>query len=236
MTRVLDVFSCIGLHHEGLSAAGGFQTVAFVERDEWRRERLAERYEDIQIYDDITTFRGTPGSADIVVGGPPCQRTSVVSAVWGYRTGETLWPHMLRVADEVGADRMVIEQPPGNKAWEAAVKADLERSGRHARRLEFAAADLGAPHIRRRVFILADRDLPRLESSWQAVPREIDRIARGAVDGNPWQTPYTGTVCLADGVPSGLDRKRWIRAIGDSNPPVMMTVIGRAMNGEVVAR
>jgi site-specific DNA-cytosine methylase len=91
------------------------------------------------------------------------------------------------------------------------------------------AQSLGAPHIRRRVFILAHTDLSRLQIAGSRIPSEIDRIARGTADGNPWRAPFAGRVRMADGIPGGVERRRRIEALGDSNPPAMMTVIGRAI-------
>ena len=226
--RVLDLFSCVGGHALGLHAAG-FQTVQFVERDEWRRRVLAKHFPEVPIHDDVRTYHGRPGSAQLVVGGPPCQRTSVAAAVHGYRTGESLWSDMLRIAVETGAEWVVVEQPPGNAAWEAEVTGDLARAGYRTCRRELSAAGLGGPHIRRRVFILAHRDLSRLEVAGVAIAPEADRIARRAATGNHWAEGVPGALRVADRPPYRVDRRARIEAIGDSNPPAMMTAIGRAI-------
>lgn len=226
--RTLDLFSCVGGHALGLRAAG-FETVQFVERDEWRRRVLANHFPEVPIHDDVRTFRGRPGAAQLVVGGPPCQRTSVAAAVHGYRTGESLWSDMLRIAVETDAEWVVVEQPPGNAAWEAEVTGDLARSGYHTCRRGLSAADLGAPHIRRRVFILAHRDLSRLEVAGAAIAPEAERIARGAAAGNHWSAGVPGALRVVDRPAYRLDRRRRIEAIGDSNPPAMMTAIGRSI-------
>lgn len=83
--RSLDLFSCVGCHAIGFERAG-IRTVAFCESNAWRRDRLAEQYPRTPIYDDVRTYEGD--KAEIVIGGPPCQRTSVASAINGYRTGD----------------------------------------------------------------------------------------------------------------------------------------------------
>src|SRR5262245_48695245 len=135
--NVLDLFSNIGGHALGLQAAGGFRTVQFVEIEPRRRRLLAHLFPGIPIHDDVRTFDGCP--ADLVIGGPPCQRTSVAAAIHGKRTGESLWPEMLRVGLHAGAEWFVVEQPPGNAEWEAEVTEGLARSGYHTARSEFAA-------------------------------------------------------------------------------------------------
>lgn len=201
----------------------------FVELNEQRRGLIQQRFPGVPVHDDVRTFTGVPGSADVVVGGPPCQQTSVGAAIHGKRTGESLWPEMRRIAREVAPQWIVVEQPTGHAAWEAQVRDDLGADGYHSARLEFGASDCGAPHIRRRVFILAHCCLSRLEIAWHAVPQEIDRVAGSAAAGNCWIAGPPRTVRVANGVSEWLDRNAAVEAIGDSNPPIMLTVIGRAI-------
>lgn len=169
--RVLDLFSCVGCHAIGMHRAG-FQTIQFVEVSPARRRVLARRFPGTPIYDDVRTFDASRVRADIVVGGPPCQRTSVAAAIHGYRDGASLWPDMLRAGINAEAEWFVVEQPPGNAAWEAEVIGDLSRHGRHSARIEFSVSDLGGPYPRRRVFILACTSLSRLEIARAALKEE----------------------------------------------------------------
>ena len=226
--RVVDLFSCVGGHALGLHSAG-FQTVQFVEKDEWRRKVLAHHFPEVPIHDDVRSYQPRPSQADILVGGPPCQRTSVASAIHGKRTGESLWPEMLRIADHGGYRWVVVEQPPGNSEWEATVKSGLARIGYYVAGISFSAADLGAPHIRRRVFTIAHRDLSRLQVAWSTGSSEIERIKRRATDRNPWLSSLSRTLRVDDGLSGRVDRRARIEAIGDSNPPAMMALIGKAI-------
>lgn len=227
--RVLDLFSCIGCHAAGLHAAGDFRTVQFVEKNPHRQARLSYQFPGIPIHDDVRTYSGRTGEADIIVGGPPCQNTSVAAAVHGGRTGASLWCEQQRITDRVQPEWVVVEQPPGNQYWEATVAHDLAGIGYHTARAEFAASDLGAPHPRRRVFILAHRDLSRLALAWRSIPSEIAEFARASANRNPWATPFVGPVGVDARDGRGLERQERVEAIGDSNPPAMMEVIGRAI-------
>jgi len=227
--NVLDIFSCVGGHALGLHAAGDFRTVAFCEFNPQRQELLRHQFPGVPVHGDVRTLRAERGQADMLIGGPPCQRTSVGAAITGNRTGETLWPEMLRLADELACEWIVVEQPPGNAAWEAAVARDLAGAGYFSARAEFSAADLGAPHIRRRVFILANPCVSRLALAWSAIPSEIERFARSAAAGNHWIEGPPRALRVANGVSHWLDRNAAVEAIGDSNPPGMATVIGRAI-------
>jgi DNA (cytosine-5)-methyltransferase 1 len=122
-----------------------------------------------------------------------------------------------------------VEQPPGHAAWEAEVRDDLGADGFHSARAEFAACDLGAPHIRRRVFILAHACFARLALAWSEIPREIAEAARSTAAGNHWLEGPPRALRVANGPSEWLDRNAAVEAIGDSNPPGMATVIGRAI-------
>jgi len=228
--KVLDLFSCIGCHAIGLERVGGFETVAFCEAKAWRRARLAARFPGVPIHDDVCTLEGV--SADIVFGGPPCQETSVAAAIHGYRTGDSLWPEMLRVGLDAGAEWFVVEQPSGNPDWEADVSEGLARAGRHVAKLEFEARDIGAPYERRRVFLISCSSLSRLEIAWRAGPSAIERVARAADARGAWD-PDILKALPVDARSAGefrsamsAERVEWIEALGDSNPPGMAEVIG----------
>jgi DNA (cytosine-5)-methyltransferase 1 len=224
--RLLDLFSGIGGLSLGFERAG-FRTVAFCEIDQRCRNVLAFHWPGTPCYLDA---RGMPSvDADVVAGGPPCQRTSVAAAIHGKRTGETLWPAMRSILARSGADRAVVEQPPGNAAWEAAVQADLASDGYGVSRHVIAASDVGGVNSRRRVFFVADRDRERLSLTRLAIARALDGFARGAAAGNHWSADNARAVRVVDGVPGGLDRAARIRQLGNSVIPQVAEVIGRAM-------
>lgn len=237
--RVLDLFSCIGCHSLGFHRAGGFITTRFIEANPVRRAVLERHFPGIPQHDDVRTYSGRPGEVDIVIGGPPCQATSVVAAVHGCRTGDSLWPDMLRVCLDIRPEWVVVEQPPGNAQWEANVSADLAGAGWHTARLEFEARDVGAPYERRRVFILAGTSLPRLAVAWAAGPSAIERVARSADARGAWNPGILGALRV-DARSAGemvrsesRIRRERIEALGDSNPPEMAEVIGHCLRAAI---
>ncbi len=222
--RVLDLFSCVGCHALGMHRAG-HETVMLCESNPWRRERLAQNFPGVPISDDVRTI--APPLADAVFGGPPCQATSVAAAIHGYRTGESLWSHMLAAGIAAGAEWFVVEQPPGNATWEAQVADDLSRAGRHVAVFEFGAHDVGAPYPRRRRYVVASSSLPRLALARSALPQAIERAKRTAASRGDWDPsaiPAFGMdAWRAEGV---HERRERIEALGDSNPPAMAEAIG----------
>lgn len=233
MLKSLDLFSCIGCHAIGFERAG-IETAALCEVNEWRRTRLKEQFPGTEIYEDVRTVPTT--KANVVFGGPPCQRTSVAAAIHGKRDGESLWPYMLKAGLDAGAEWIVVEQPPGNAEWEAAVSRDLCAAGFHVARLEYGASDVGAVYPRRRVYTLACTSLSRLEVAWSAVPSEIESVKRAANARAAWCPDILATLPVVaidagemDRGEMSRERKQWIEALGDSNPPEMAEVIGRAI-------
>jgi DNA (cytosine-5)-methyltransferase 1 len=230
--RSLDLFSCIGCHALGFQRAG-IETVAFCEINPVRRGVLARHFPGIPIHDDVRTL--VPPKADIIIGGPPCQATSVAAAAAGKRTGDTLWPEMLRVVLDAQPQWVVVEQPPGNAAWEAQVHDGLSDAAYHIARFEFGACDLGAPFIRRRVFVVACTMLSRLEIAWAAIPRAIEEGRRAADARGDWDPDQLATLRVDARSSGEMDRSESrvrverIEALGDSNPPHMAEVIGRAI-------
>lgn len=205
------------------------RTVQFVELNPQRRALIERQFPGTPTHDDVHTFHAVRGSAELLIGGPPCQRTSVAAAIHGKRDGASLWPEMRRIAHELAPQWIVVEQPPGNEEWEAQVRDDLGTDGFHSARAEFAACDLGAPHIRRRVFILAHPCFSRLALAWQEIPRKIAEVAGSAAAGNHWIAGPPRALRVANGPSEWLDRNAAVEAIGDSNPPQMLTAIGRAI-------
>lgn len=223
--RILDLFSCVGCHALGMRRAG-HETIALCESNPWRRERLAKNFPGVPIYDDVRTMPAV--SADVCFGGPPCQETSVAAAIHGHRTGISLWRYMLGLGVRSGVQWFIVEQPPGNAAWDAEVYRSLSSAGYHSARFEFGASDVGAPYPRRRLYIIACASLPRLEIAWQAGPSAIECAKRAAAfrgDWNPAAIPAFGVdTWRSERVD---ERRQRIEALGDSNPPAMAEVLGR---------
>ncbi len=229
--RSLDLFSCVGCHAIGFERAG-IETAALCEIEPWRRERLKEKWPEIKIYEDVQSIHNPP-AVDIVFGGPPCQRTSVAAAIHGKRSNHSLFPYMLAVGLDAKAEWIVVEQPPGNAEWTRSVQDDLAAAGYHVGEVEFGACDVGAPYLRWRHYTLACTSLPRLEIAWQAVPSAIDTVKRSADARTAWCPDILATLPVVavdagemDRGPKSRERKEWILALGDSNPPRWLRSLG----------
>jgi len=156
--KVLDLFAGIG----GFSLAAhwmGWETVAFVERDEYAQKVLAKNFPGVPIYDDVRTFNGHDyrGTADIVCGGFPCQDISAAgkqAGITGERSG--LWSELHRIVGEVRPQYVVVENVSAllGRGMDV-VLGDLSEIGYDTEWRTFSACEMGFPHARERVFIIA---------------------------------------------------------------------------------
>jgi len=228
--KSLDLFSCLGCHAIGFARAG-IETVAFCENKPERRAEIERQFPGVDVYEDVRECGVAVPFVDIVIGGPPCQRTSVAAAIHDYRTGESLWPYMLNVGLCARAEWFVVEQPPGNPLWESEVGRSLSGAGRHVAKFEFGACDVGAPYLRRRIFMVACSSLQRLEIARQSLPSAIEETKRAANARGDWDPDQLATlqVDARSAGERGMRRQKMIEALGDSNPPHMAEVIGRAV-------
>lgn len=142
----------------------GWRTVCAVEQNEYAASVLVARQNDrtlppFPIWSDVCTFDGKPwkGLVDVVSGGFPCQDISVAgngAGIDGERSG--LWREMARIIGEVQPRFVLVENSPMLvQRGLAVVISDLAALGYDAEWCCVSAQDVGAPHIRDRVWIVA---------------------------------------------------------------------------------
>jgi len=142
----------------------GWRTVCAVERDAYCAAVLAQRQNDgflrpFPIWSDITTFDGKPwrGIVDVVSGGFPCQDISCAGSgagIEGSRSG--LWKEMARIIGEVRPRYVLVENSPLLvRRGLAVVLSDLAEMGYDAEWGIISAQDAGAPHLRKRLWLVA---------------------------------------------------------------------------------
>lgn len=142
----------------------GHTTVCAVEIEPYCREVLLQRQRDgmlpkFPIWDDVRTFDGRPwrGLVDVVCGGFPCQDISCAgkgAGLAGARSG--LWSEFARIIGEVRPRYAFVENSPMlTSRGLGRVLGDLSEMGYDAAWCVLGAADVGAPHLRKRIWILA---------------------------------------------------------------------------------
>lgn len=161
-------------------ALGNISAVAYVEIEAFAVENLVAKVENnlldvAPIWTDIKTFAWSSfrNCVDIVSGGFPCQPFSVAGKGDADADPRHLWPYIVKGLAELGRPPLVfLENVEGiissrlkSDGWSDPestpvllhVLRELERMDYNATAGIFSAAEVGAPHQRKRVFILARR-------------------------------------------------------------------------------
>ena len=218
----------------------GWRVVCYVENDPYCIEVLKARikddiYDDAPIWDDVRTFDGRPwrGCVDIVTAGFPCQPFSIAGKRAGADDERNMWPDTLRIISEVRPRFAFLENVPGllSSGYFGTILGDLSEIGYDARWTVLGAGDVGAPHRRWRLWILAHTKCDRLETDTN------DRqICEQAPEGRPtrhtstamcegvqvWDTdapPRTSFCGVRDGVAHRVNR---LKAIGNGQVPAVV--------------
>lgn len=177
MKRCLDLFSgaasgwTLGVHR------AGWRTVAACEADPWRRAVFSVNWPDVEMFDDVRTLTAARLAhlmpIDAIIGSPPCQDASSANArgkgVDGTRTG--LFWEMVRLAEEIRPRWLLAENVPGIRT--RGIDQILDRLERtfDCWPIVIGADDVGAPHRRKRMWLVCARK---------------DVAARLSREGAPW--------------------------------------------------
>jgi len=149
-----------------LALGRAYQTVCYCEREAFAASRLVARMESAHldrapVWDDLKTFDGTAwrGCVDLVSAGYPCQPWSVAGKRLGKRDPRHLWPEVRRIVEEVQPYACFFENVPGHlRLGFPDVRRDLQELGYRVEAGLWSSRGVGAPHFRRRLFILAVAD------------------------------------------------------------------------------
>lgn len=238
MLTVGSLFSGIGGFDLGFERAG-FDIRWQVEIDPFCRAVLAKHWPDVRRYEDVRDVGGwgidpkcvaTVERArywlepvDVLCGGFPCQDVSSAGpriGIGGERSG--LWGEFHRLICELRPRYVVVENTEGLLARGLdRVLGDLAGSGYDAEWSCIQAADLGAPHERERIFLVAYPDAQHGQAGLgmrDAKERPLfagDHPQRLAL----WLASAGLAPRVDDGIPTPLDRRVRTEAIGNSIVP-----------------
>jgi DNA (cytosine-5)-methyltransferase 1 len=163
--NVLELFAGIGGLSLGLERAG-FHVVGQVEISPFSRAVLTRHWPEVPKHDDVRTaidwwFSEPRPPVHCVAGGYPCQPESLAGARRGTDDERWLWPEFARIVARLRPRLVIGENVMGHRTSGLRfVLRDLERLGYTARAGVVAASEVGAPHRRQRIFVIAaDTDL-----------------------------------------------------------------------------
>ena len=141
----------------------GLRSVAVCERDAFVVANMVSKMEkglldSVPIWTDCCTFPIQPFAdrTDLFIASYPCQPFSHAGKRDGQNDDRHLWPSCRRFICGAHPDMVFLENVEGHVSLGlSTVLADLEEDGYTAAFGIFSASEVGAPHQRKRVFILA---------------------------------------------------------------------------------
>lgn len=170
MYSVGSLFSgCAGMDL-GFELAG-FETKWFAETDKYCNLILNKNYPGVPNLGDVNSVEPEP--VDVLIGGFPCQPVSQAGKKKGEEDERWLWPGFNRTIRNLQPKIVVVENVSGlRRRGLDTVLGDLAEGGYNAKWFSLRSSDIGAPHRRERVFIIADSSSRRARRDTGAVLSE----------------------------------------------------------------
>ena len=241
-----SLFSGIGGFEIGLERAG-METKWQVEIDNYAAKILEKHWPDVKRYRDVREVGAhNLEPVDLICGGFPCQDISLATPpVDGYGRGRGLdgaksglWSECARILRELRPRWAIFENVPNllngeGGDWFKRVLWDIYKIGYDAEWHCISAANVGLPHIRTRIFIIAYPRESRLQGLFQpnslAIPQfNNERQPRDSINryNNMGVSCIPEDIRMDDGVSNRLDRAK---ALGNAVVPQIPEIIGRAI-------
>lgn len=155
---------CTG--YGGLDMALDGDTVWVSDIDKHAAKLLAHRFPTVPNLGDLTAVDWEAVEpVDIITAGYPCQPFSHAGKREGQNDERHIWPHIANAIRVLRPGYVFLENVAGHLSLGLGdVLADLAKAGYDTEWVCVRASDVGAPHRRERLFILAtDTDCARLE-------------------------------------------------------------------------
>ncbi len=255
--RELSLFSGAGGGLYG-SKLLEWETIGYVEFNEYCQKFIRQRIDDgifdrAPIFTDVREFvkcgaaRAYRGFVDVVTGGFPCQPFSVAGKREASNDERDMWPATMDVIKAVQPPVVFLENVPGLLSatvdntsdghiyYFGTILRDLAESGYGVKWCVLGADDVGAPHHRKRLWILgfsADSELLRFN---KGKPRnatgETSTRRKYRMESHRRAGLYaTPRVCrMVDGV---ADRSNRLKAIGNGQVSLSMAAAYAILSSE----
>jgi DNA (cytosine-5)-methyltransferase 1 len=177
---------------------------------------LAHHWPDIPNHGDVTLIDWSQVEpVDIISGGYPCQPFSLIGNRKGHSHAQHLWPYALEAVRRLRPIYAVFENVPGHRSMGLdTVLGNLTEIGYDVQWTSLRASDIGAPHKRERLFIIAaDTRSERLGQ----YPRKPPTEEAGQEAGNE-PTDHLGVRTAEVWGPFAPAIQHWERIIGRPAP------------------
>jgi DNA (cytosine-5)-methyltransferase 1 len=217
----------------------GWRNIGYVEHERYCQQIISQRIKDgildeAPIFGDIDSFiesgaaKKYKGFVDVVTAGFPCQPFSVAGKQAGEDDPRNKWPQTIQCIRDIRPRYAFLENVPGllNSGYFPEILGSLAEAGFDARWVVLGADDVGAPHRRKRLWIVADSDTGhgiQSDKTLRAGGLTSDNGSQYAYNAEkpsrPWPPePELGRV-TSDGVAHRVDR---LKAIGNGQVPLVV--------------
>lgn len=175
----------LGLERAGMTCAGQVEIDPFCIKVLEKHWPHVPRWKDLKNEHEYSEYP----AVDLVCGGYPCQPFSYAGKREGEEDDRHLWPYVFKVVQRLRPSWCLFENVVGHVTLGLdTVLSDLEGEAYSCQPLVIPACSVDAPHIRKRVWILAHTDRPRFNGRIPPAGRKAGRVACGSgerVDTNP---------------------------------------------------
>ena len=241
--RAGSLFSGIGGFDLGLERAG-HEIIWQVENDPYCQKVLAKHWPDVPCHKDVHDVGAhNLEKVEVICGGFPCQPVSVAGKQLAQDDERWLWPQFAGIVGELRPRYVLVENVPGILVRGLGdVLGDLAELGYDAEWGSVSAASVGAPHLRKRIFIVAHREREGLEGhagdgdhgheSRRLKARPDRPTGEGCLPTgearslSSWWSIESSVGRVVDGLPNRVDR---LRGLGNAIVPQVAEWIGRQL-------
>lgn len=199
LPTVISLCSGYGGIERGLELAGyNHRLIAFCEIEAYVQKLTLEKMEAGQmvsapLWTDLKTFPAQifRDKVDLLLAGYPCQPFSQAGRRGGEDDPRHLWPYIKKHIRTIRPVRCFFENVQGHITLGlSTVISDLEELGYQTTWGIFSAEEVGAPHQRKRVFILADATSQRIQRVRPNREQELSTFFRKKIfDGSSYEFP-----------------------------------------------
>lgn len=231
--RIGSLFSGVGGLDLGLEWAGLGHTVWQVERDEWCRNVLQKHWPSAVRYDDVREVGAhNLEPVDVICGGFPCLDLSSAHTHAGKKgldgPNSGLWREYARIISELRPRLVIVENVAQWRDWLPTVRSNLYERGYSSVSFQLCASDVGAPHKRARVFVVAHaNEHGESARALHAQVAKLPEIARACR--RDWGNAPAEALGVADGLSDGVGRA--LKAYGNAVVPQVSYTVGLVARG-----
>ena len=174
----------------------------------------------IGVWSHALRSAGWEDDRPVWTGSCPCQPFSGAGTRKGMADERHLWPHWFHLIEECRPPTVFGEQVASKDGlgWIDLVQADMEGSDYAIGAFDLCSAGFGAPHIRQRLWFVADTDNPRSQGSGET------RVGQGVEHSGSQSTRASADVGVDNAIGNGRNEGRnrdHGRNVGEQPDPVV---------------